>query len=290
MATTIEHKSFLSKMLEFYERCQRKISIALMVLIIASWVSVPILSIVSYDFSLAFTTTVLTGLVMVMLDHLSSIKTRYRHEISIYNDAAEFSKKVNDILAVKIPKKVDLIEYSAASIREEWLIPLIKQNHNSPNDKTHVRLLICHPDNAISEIQRHERICASIRQLYHKTKEIDISGLSVKCYNFPASLRARNFDDQFVAVGWYTYRVDLDNNIRIRGDENPMIGASPYNREGRKILDLFKKCFDKEMWPAAKELKKVCGHTEGCKECHLHPATTWLEEVSDEQKFVKEKV
>lgn len=281
MAMAIERKSFLTQLWELYERYQRRISFILMALIIASWISIPIIpNFGSFDFTLGFTTTVLTGLVMVMLDHLSSMKNRYNEELSVYKDAAEFSRKVNKILSVKTPRKVDLIEYSTASIREEWLIPLIKRNDNNPNKITRVRLLLCHPSNAISKIQRQERICASIRQLYHKTKEVDISGLKVKCYNFPASLRGRKFDDQFVAVGWYTYRYDKDSKIRIRGDENIMVGTSPHTQEGKKVHDFFTKCFEEEMWPAAKQLKEVCGHTEDCKECLIHPTTNWLEAVS----------
>lgn len=160
------------------------------------------------------------------------------------------------------------------------MLKLIEQKAKNIGYITQVRLLICHPDNAISEVQRGDRICVAIRQLYHKTKDVDISGLRVKCYDIPASLRGRNFDDQFVAVGWYTYRYDMDHTTRIRGDGNVMIGASTSNEEGIKIHDFFKKCFDGEMWPAAKQLKEVCGHFEFCKTCPDKPTIDWLKAAS----------
>jgi len=278
----MKKKTPVERFRKFREKWETAISCTLVILAIVSWIFLAIswLPSVSYNVNLAVTTSITAFFVMLLLDHVLSIKNQYNGDISIYTDVPEFFEKITDNHS---PKKVDLIEYSTESIRRELLLKLMAH-------KIQIRLLICDPGAAIPNRQR-EKICYGISELCKFNKKNKSSDLKMKCYAFPASLRGRNFDDKFVEVGWYTYYNDPNNDLRIRGDDNITIGASITGKAGTELHAFFKKCFE-EMWnppepveatetvKVSKPLNKVCGKLDVCEKCPVSSELNWLKAVS----------
>jgi len=170
-------------------------------------------------------------------------------QVSANDDVIEYIKRER-------PQRADLIEYSAATILD------ILDNLKNVNCK--IRLLIAHPEIAISDLQKR-RIIGRIADLV----TIDFKGYQnaeIKCYKEYAfnrksykafaSLRGRKFDDEFISVGWYTPTKKVEGGIL--GHENPMINSYIDTECGRALKRMFDEVFE-TLWDEGIPIEEVYG-------------------------------
>jgi hypothetical protein len=150
---------------------------------------------------------------------------------------------VQEFLEKERPETCDLIEYSTISSR------ILLQELKKANLR--IRLLMCHPDQAISD---HERKTIEVGIENIRKDFRDYKRIKVKLYTTPAAFRGRNFGGKFINVGWYLYS-HSEGEISITGHDTAMILSEADTREGQNLKNLFNRAFD-ALWndPATVEL------------------------------------
>lgn len=151
------------------------------------------------------------------------------------------------------PEKVSIIEYSS-NYAKSYIEKLVRLRN------VEIKLLICNPAYAINKEQSF-RICQQIKELKKLKEEYD--SLEIRCYNKPASIRGRNFDDKCLLIGWYTYNTDYKDDtrninqegIQLWGHNNPLLLATKKNNN--LLLEYFNKIFD-SYWNDSLLLDQVC--------------------------------
>jgi hypothetical protein len=121
---------------------------------------------------------------------LKVISTDYR--MSASGDDKENERQLREYITSHVPKRVDLLEYSAHSVH--YLIEELARQGAA------MRLLIRDP-RVVNDFQRR-RIVASIHHIERFAIDAYGADIEIRCYTSQASLRGRMFDDFFVAVGW----------------------------------------------------------------------------------------
>jgi hypothetical protein len=193
--------------------------------------------------------------------------------------------RVIEFLRQKKPEVVKMIENSATCGRhyidsiKTWDLK-IKQ----------IQLLIHNPLEQISEVQK-ERTCEQIRTLKLVDFKDDI--LKIKCYSQCASIRGRKFDNELIALGWYTYYYDLNypeyGEQQIWGQNNPLIVAY-LKGEGKYLGEIFDRVFE-SLWNGKENTSLFTVCTEQCNlfqavgkstglNKHCTVSEDWLKKVS----------
>ena len=207
--------------------------------------------------------------------------------LEVFEDEWDAEDRQKEIVASISPKWVKMCEYSAAS---PPVTSLLRMLLNSDQTRS-IKLLVCHP----SEIHANEK--RSIDKEYenpngkvrepHQVKRLltNLAYLSdtvnqeigldekdkipkiplrIRCYRQPASLRGRNFDNRYVAFGWYTYdrRSARQDTQQIWGAENPVIIASATDDYGVKLRKMYNGIFDR-LWREAATLEVALREYEG---------------------------
>lgn len=196
----------------------------------------------------------------LIFEHVSQIGKE--HRIEIFGNESEAEDRLKEIIANTKIEEAKFLEYSAAS---PSVVNLLKSIINSGDAKS-IRLLLYHPrkiepprDNVRTHRQIN-RILSNLENLSDTTYQDDNPDvvLRIKCYEEPASLRGRNFNNKYVALGWYTY----DHKKKRRGDqiwgaENPLIVARGNERGGgEEMKNMFNIVFE-DFWSRAVPLKKA---------------------------------
>jgi hypothetical protein len=153
------------------------------------------------------------------------------------NQDAAWTEIRSQVVASR-PTTVDMIEYSGQTV-----ISIIEDVLRAAPQAT-IRLLVCHPDHALSqfETQRIEQTLEYFRQ------HMSGARLHIRCYASPASMRGRNFANQVVSVGWYSYhRREGRSDEGIQGHLNAMVVANASTVEGRDLLETFNRTFE-DLW------------------------------------------
>ncbi len=161
-------------------------------------------------------------------------------KILVYkSQSSSYGKELHQYFTRTTPNSADFIEYSAATIE-----PILKE---LKNNNCKIRILLQHPDVAISQLQK-DRILSSLDDLFRRIfKAYDPDLIEFRFYCLPASIRGRNFDNQLVSVGWYTYSSDPEEYANIHGNTNPMINIYTDNRYGQTLLRFFTRSFN-HLW------------------------------------------
>jgi hypothetical protein len=199
-------------------------------------------------------------------------------DIQIFGNEEQAYSSLRKIVDDQKIKRAKFFEYSAAS---SSVASLLKGIIGS-GDAQSVKLLLFHPkeirnpekidgsqDGKSAKVLARDniqvnRILSNLENLsittYQGAQDLDSCVLRIRCYEKPASLRGRNFDDRYVALGWYTYdqRARSNGDHQIWGAENPLIVA-PISHDGddvEELRDMFNKVFD-DTWERATPLKKA---------------------------------
>jgi hypothetical protein len=224
------------KVRKFIDRHIKLIGAILVIAVIALWLLsqfVPALAkwMVEQDLLSVVIVALLTDVITRLVEIKGGEATR---DVRVFSDQYEaYQEEIQRFVQGRRPEKVDLLEYSSATL-SALLLDLRKC-------KCTIRLLIQHPETAITKHQTH-RIKAQIEHLVStEFKEYDPEKIEIRCYCAPGSLRGRNFGGELVSVGWYTYTSDASG---IAGDTNPIINAYPDSEEGHHLHKLFDAVFE----------------------------------------------
>jgi len=152
--------------------------------------------------------------------------------LEAYENQAQVMPQIQEFIEKERPETSDLLEYSTSSIRA-LLQELRKAN-------VRIRLLICHPDNAVSAHERRT-IELGIENLRKDFK--DYRNITVKQYRMPASLRGRNIGGKWINIGWYLYS-NTDGEIDIRGHDVAMILSDVNTPQGKELKGMFSWAFE----------------------------------------------
>ncbi len=163
--------------------------------------------------------------------------------LEAYEDQAQALPLIQEFVEKERPQASDLLEYSTSSTRT-LLQGLRKANVT-------IRLLICHPDKAVSTHERNA-IELGIENLRKDFKHY--GNITVKQYLTPASLRGRNIGGKWINVGWYLYS-NTEGEVNIRGHDVTMILCDVNTPQGQKLKEMFSRAFD-ALWndPTTEEL------------------------------------
>ncbi|MGA3057405.1 MAG: hypothetical protein ABSE70_05115 [Candidatus Limnocylindrales bacterium] len=147
------------------------------------------------------------------------------------------------------PTTADLLEYSAMGA-----LPLLTALGQTSATRS-IRLLVCHPEAAISEYQRSVRLAEGLKSLAKRIpkKSVATCGLEIRCYRERASIRGRLLDREWLLVGWYTYDDRGRTNgagADMSGGTNPSVLGSPGQESGAQLLTLFSRVFE-NLWQEA---------------------------------------
>lgn len=96
------------------------------------------------------------------------------------------------------------------------------------------------------QVNRITEACEQIKKEFEDEKKTQ--NLEILFYDTPASLRGINFDNNYVATGWYVFYNRKDGSKIItdmRGHTQPSIGTHTSTNEGQKILKLFNDQFQR---------------------------------------------
>ena len=186
-----------------------------------------------------------------LVDKTESIDEKLARTYNV-SDYHEYSTYIIDKIKATTTeqKKARLIEYSTSSIKD--ILDALDKNEFK------VQLLIQHPENAVSQLQKRKiwtAICDFHIYIQNYSKNFEI-----RCYKNIASLRGRHIGEN-ISIGHYIhYKSRTSTNDEfdsILGHSSPMITFEQYTREGKIVLKFFNKCFD-ELWNSAEPVKNVC--------------------------------
>lgn len=173
---------------------------------------------------------------------------------------------------------VRLCEYSTLSIE-----PLLNCLVGCESLRS-IQILVASPALA-SPFQSESRLIHGLHRLEHKfpLEAARRRGLRIRCYSEPASLRGRNFSDELIVVGWYTYHVKKESlgPNQIWGDENALVSTPCTRPEGKDMRDMFEEVFQAH-WRTAETLQAAWDpRLPDVRKRHPEfPPPEWLEVVS----------
>lgn len=146
------------------------------------------------------------------------------------------------------PKSADLIEYSALGA-----MPIIYKLAESPSIRR-IRVLVAHPDAAVSEHQQSRRLSEGLNYMalqINADRAAEI-GLQIGCYKQPASVRGRRIDAKRLVMGWYSHErreADAAQN-HIWGGSNALVGVSSDTPDGAHLFETYDRVFN-SLWADA---------------------------------------
>lgn len=178
-----------------------------------------------------FFNVLLIALIVDLLHRVIDLKAS-PPSMGVYDDLQEMSPEIQEFVAKKRPETCDLLEYSTSTTR------MLLQDLKKANVR--IRLLMCHPDNAVSAHER-KTIELGIENLHKDFK--DYKRIKVKLYTTPASLRGRNFGGKLINVGWYVYS-HFGDEVNVSGHDTAMILSSADTQQGQKLKRTFDRAFE----------------------------------------------
>lgn len=222
-------------------------------LILAFIVVPPVTSVVAAAtglFNLDASIVVMVGadltLLTILLDVTLQGRAEQRHGVRTFKNDDEAMPSLIEYVVDRRPNTVDLLEYSAFGA-----LPLLAKLGEVGSTRS-VRLLVAHPDAAISDYQRDFRLAEGLRALAYRVpvERARQIGLQIKCYSDTASLRGRLLDGNLFAIGWYSYddRGLGDPGGRpLAGGSNALVGGDGEHVDGRRLVDLYRRVFE-NLW------------------------------------------
>jgi hypothetical protein len=196
-----------------------------------------------------------------------------REGIEIYKTDYVAVHKQREFVASRKPEKAQLCEYSSITVNH-LLIDLAGADSTRSVD-----LLVCHPDAALNDFQRDERILPQMRALANSItlEQARNMGLKIRCYEEPPSLRGRVLDDELVVFGLYTNdrRSHPTTEPQLWGAENPVVMTFRTQPYGKIMADWFDEVFAR-LWKDATPLQQALSGYQAGKS--IDP--DWLRQVS----------
>jgi hypothetical protein len=214
------------------------------------------------------------ALLGILLDRVAALTSAA--EVRVAGEEAEARTDQESFIRERLPRRVRMCEYSAQSV-----VALLDTMSKS-GATTCVQLLICHPLKAWGDYQEEKRVVPGIARLprHVPLRDVERVGLRIRCYSVPGGLRGRNYNDELIVAGWYTYqrRSDIPDRRQIWGHNNALLLAPTSHPEGRVLRKMFNDVFDR-MWSQSVTLRDAADEYEA----ERHPLgidPDWLDAVS----------
>jgi hypothetical protein len=189
-----------------------------------------------------FFNVLLVALIIDLLHRVIELKGS-PSSLETYEDQVQALPRIQEFVEKERPETCDLLEYSTSSTR------VLLQGLRKANVR--IRLLICHPDQAVSVHERRaiELGIENVRKDFKNYRRI-----TVRQYATPASLRGRNIGGKLINVGWYLYS-NTEGEVDVRGHDTMMITSDANTPQGHNLKEMFSRAFD-ALWndPTTKEL------------------------------------
>jgi hypothetical protein len=149
------------------------------------------------------------------------------------------------------PRNADLIEYSAFGA-----MPLLAKFGEAESTKV-IRLLIGHPDTAISDYQREYRLAEALRHLAYRipAEQARKIGLQIRCYKEIPSMRGRLIGQNLLIMGWYSFDnrgLDDPGGRPMAGGSNALVAADMDHSVGRRMAQTYLRTFE-NLWRDASQ-------------------------------------
>jgi hypothetical protein len=178
-----------------------------------------------------FFNVLLVALVIDLIHRVIELKGS-PSSLETYEDQVQALPRIHEFVEKERPETCDLLEYSTSSTR------VLLQELRKANVR--IRLLICHPDQAVSVHERRtiELGIENIRKDFKNYRSI-----TVRQYATPASLRGRNIGGKLINVGWYLYS-NTEGEVDLRGHDTMMITSDVNTPQGHKLKEMFSRAFD----------------------------------------------
>jgi hypothetical protein len=226
----------------------RHIILALLAIPPLASVAAGVFGLVDLQASIVVLVTSVVALQVIHLEAtLQSIADR-RSGIRAFRNDDEAMPHLRDYVVATRPRAALLLEYSGFGA-----MPLLTKLGDEGSTKS-VRLLVAHPDAAISDYQRDYRLAEALRTLAYRIpieRARDI-GLEVRCYKESASVRGRLVGD-LVILGWYSFDdrgLAQPGQNQISGGSNALVSSIVHDSVGQRLGELYSRVFE-NLWTAA---------------------------------------
>lgn len=155
---------------------------------------------ISLDASIALAVASVLAILTILVDFVLETSASERRTLISYKNDDEAIPILARYVVTNRPREADLLEYSGLGAM--GLLASLGEAAST----TRVRLLLAHPETALSDYQREVRLAEGLRTLAYRVPVAEATkcGLQVRCYREPASIRMRRVGDVIV-MGWYTY-------------------------------------------------------------------------------------
>jgi hypothetical protein len=176
--------------------------------------------------------------VILLVEVLRRLGPPDESPVQIFRGQDEATDTVLGFITSRSPNSADMVEYSTSTIRA--LLARLRA------EGTTIRLLACHPDNAVSDYQR--RAIESSLEICHQDFR-GYTNITIRLYRAPAAFRGRQIragSDVLIVAGWYTYWFE-DEQLALRGHDNAMVVARSATDAGKALALTFDDVFTK-LW------------------------------------------
>jgi hypothetical protein len=210
-------------------------------------------------------------------EHVSEVAREKRLEV--FGNEEDATPRQLEFVRNNPMRFVRLCEYSTLTIQP--LMRCLAEREGLEE----IQLLMARPSKA-SPYQAQSRLPEAVFRLAHRFPKEDARrrGLRIRCWSEPPSMRGRNYNDDLIVVGWYTYhckRPELGRK-QIWGDENALVWTPCRGPEGERMRDMFEDVFHTS-WETAQPLAEAWAPllADGLRERHPEfPSDDWLAEAS----------
>lgn len=229
--------------------------------------------------------TIVTTIGAMCMDLLHDIRKRISSpNIVFYRDDASAQIEISKYIESVVPRKADLLEFSASIPYSNILVPLAKCG-------SQIRLLMQNPKTARERMKsnrQEQRICRQLASNLSLEPEItSCHAIRIRFYDEIASLRARKFDNNMLQVSWFTYDLRPEDMpivcdpVQVWGHNNCCFCIKSSEKGFKFIEDLFDRVFN-NLWNHAIRPVDVCGECNSKKEGSCGVNTDWLRRISEE--------
>jgi hypothetical protein len=214
---------------------------------------------------------------LVAIDkHVSEVAREERLEV--FGNEEDATHRQLEFVRNNPMRFVRLCEYSTLTIQS--LMRCLAEREGLEE----IQLLMARPAKA-SPYQAQSRLPEAVFQLSERFPEHDARrrGLQIRCWSEPPSMRGRNFNNDLIVMGWYTYHNKSPKlgPKQIWGHENALVWTPCRGPEGKRMRDMFEDVFHTS-WKTAQPLADAWAPvlTDSFREDHPEFPTDWVATVS----------
>lgn len=227
--------TWYSKIIEFYKKNSRRISVFLIIIILVAWILAQNISVIE---DWVIKSGLLQTLILLVVLDISA---------SIYSQGATLPITMEEKQDISMPKlidyvkkcnvtkeKADLLEYAGATT-----LPLIRAIKEQGLE---IRILVQHPDKLTGS--QKQRSITTLDTLYNSIFNDYSTKYEIRCYKYPYTLRGRKIGNKILELGWLTPNI---KQFTAFGHDNPSILVDLSIKKNDYLTSFFNKTFQ-DLW------------------------------------------